>query len=189
MTGPLAVPDEDEITRKPAMLVEGTREGLGPTRAARKYGYSRTRYYQPLNIAKCLTRFAMPPLICLPEPPSRLSGMRSAQSQPRLRLPSGRYVPPGLSGCGGHGVGQACPVVGLSPPYLDSTVIRQLTYHRVSRVMLTDRAPSVKTSAPFREKCLTASPAGGNLGALRLQAPGERDRRRTISSARLAEQN
>ena len=47
--GSLAVPDQDEITRKLAMLVEGTCEGLGPTRAARKYGYSKTRYYQLLK--------------------------------------------------------------------------------------------------------------------------------------------
>jgi transposase len=47
--GSLAVPERDEITRKLAMIVEGTCEGLGPTRAARKYGYSRTRYYQLLR--------------------------------------------------------------------------------------------------------------------------------------------
>lgn len=47
--GSLAVPDQDEITRKLAMLVEGSCEGLGPTRAARKYGYSKTRYYQLLK--------------------------------------------------------------------------------------------------------------------------------------------
>jgi transposase len=46
--GRLEVPDGDEVTRKLAMLVEGCCEGLGATRAARKYGYSRSRYYQLL---------------------------------------------------------------------------------------------------------------------------------------------
>jgi len=46
--GRLEVPDGDEVTRKLAMLVEGSCEGLGATRAARKYGYSRSRYYQLL---------------------------------------------------------------------------------------------------------------------------------------------
>ena len=46
--GRLEVPDDDEVTRKLAMLVEGCCEGLGATRAARKYGYSTSRYYQLL---------------------------------------------------------------------------------------------------------------------------------------------
>jgi transposase len=44
--GALAVPADDEISRKLAMLLEGECGGLGPTAAARKYGYSRQRYYQ-----------------------------------------------------------------------------------------------------------------------------------------------
>ena len=45
-TGTLPVRDDDEITRKLAMLVEGECEGLGPTRAAEKFGYCKQRYFQ-----------------------------------------------------------------------------------------------------------------------------------------------
>jgi len=44
--GRLAVRADDEITRKLAMLIEGECEKLGPTRAARKFGYTKQRYYQ-----------------------------------------------------------------------------------------------------------------------------------------------
>ena len=44
--GQLQVPPGDEITRKLAMLIEGDCCGLGPGKAARKYGYSRQRYFQ-----------------------------------------------------------------------------------------------------------------------------------------------
>ena len=44
--GSLAVADNDELVRKLAMLIEGECEGLGPTRAAQKYGYSQQRYFQ-----------------------------------------------------------------------------------------------------------------------------------------------
>lgn len=44
--GVLSVPQEDEITRKLAMLIEGECEGLGPARAASKFGFSRQRYFQ-----------------------------------------------------------------------------------------------------------------------------------------------
>ncbi len=47
--GSLAVLPDDEITAKLAMLVEGQCEGLGPTRAARKWGYTKQRYYQILQ--------------------------------------------------------------------------------------------------------------------------------------------
>lgn len=47
--GPLAVPQGDEISRKLAMLYEGECGGLGPTRAARKFGYSKQWYFQLLN--------------------------------------------------------------------------------------------------------------------------------------------
>jgi len=47
--GELAVHAEDEITRKLAMLVEGECEGLGAAAAAKKYGYTRQRYYQLLD--------------------------------------------------------------------------------------------------------------------------------------------
>ena len=44
--GSLPVPPEDEITRKLAMLIEGECEGLGPLRAAEKFGFSKQRYFQ-----------------------------------------------------------------------------------------------------------------------------------------------
>jgi transposase len=44
--GSLDVLDEDEITRKLAMLIEGDCEGLGPAQAAKKYQFSRQRYFQ-----------------------------------------------------------------------------------------------------------------------------------------------
>jgi len=47
--GSLAVREDDEITLKLAMLVEGQCEGLGSTDAAKKFGYTRQRYYQILE--------------------------------------------------------------------------------------------------------------------------------------------
>jgi len=44
--GTLHVPDDDEITRKLAMLIEGECQGLGPLDAARKFGFSKQRYFQ-----------------------------------------------------------------------------------------------------------------------------------------------
>jgi len=44
--GQLDVPDGDDVTRKLAMLIEGECGGLGPGKAARKYGFSRQRYFQ-----------------------------------------------------------------------------------------------------------------------------------------------
>ena len=41
---------EDEVLLKFGMLYEGECEGLGPTQAAKKFGYTRQRYYQLLNI-------------------------------------------------------------------------------------------------------------------------------------------
>lgn len=48
-SGSLVVPPADEITRKLAMLFEGRCGGLGALRAAQKFGYSRSRYYQLLK--------------------------------------------------------------------------------------------------------------------------------------------
>jgi transposase len=45
-SGRLAVPEKDEITRRLLMLIEGECEGLGPSKAAKKYGLSRQRYFQ-----------------------------------------------------------------------------------------------------------------------------------------------
>jgi transposase len=47
--GVLTVARDDEITLKLAMLYEGECEGLGPTAAAKKFGYTKQRYYQLLQ--------------------------------------------------------------------------------------------------------------------------------------------
>jgi hypothetical protein len=47
--GSLAVLPDDKITPKLAMLIEGQCLGLGPTHAARKYGYTKQYYYQVLH--------------------------------------------------------------------------------------------------------------------------------------------
>ena len=47
--GALPLVGQDELTRKLAMLIEGQCEGLGPTQAARKYGYTKQRYFQLLH--------------------------------------------------------------------------------------------------------------------------------------------
>ncbi len=44
--GTLAVVDDDEVSRKLAMLIEGECEGLGPVKAAGKYGLTKQRYFQ-----------------------------------------------------------------------------------------------------------------------------------------------
>jgi hypothetical protein len=44
--GSLLVLPDDEITLKFAMLFEGECEGLGPLKAAEKFGYSKQRYFQ-----------------------------------------------------------------------------------------------------------------------------------------------
>ena len=44
--GSLAVRPDDEVTLKLAMLIEGECDGLGPTRAALKFGFSKQRYCQ-----------------------------------------------------------------------------------------------------------------------------------------------
>jgi hypothetical protein len=44
--GSLKVPAGDEITQKLAMLIEGECEGLGPLKAAKKFNFSKQRYFQ-----------------------------------------------------------------------------------------------------------------------------------------------
>jgi hypothetical protein len=44
--GQMGVRDDDEITRKLLMLIEGECDGLGPGRASQKFRYSRQRYFQ-----------------------------------------------------------------------------------------------------------------------------------------------
>ena len=50
VAGSLPVVRDDEVTRKLVMLIEGQCEGLGPTAAAKKFDYSRARYYQVRNL-------------------------------------------------------------------------------------------------------------------------------------------
>jgi hypothetical protein len=45
-SGTLPLVGEDEVARKLAMLIEGECEGLGPSKAAEKYGYTKQRYFQ-----------------------------------------------------------------------------------------------------------------------------------------------
>ena len=47
--GDLLLAAGDEVTPRLLMLIEGECEGLGPARAAQKYGLSRQRYYQVLR--------------------------------------------------------------------------------------------------------------------------------------------
>lgn len=47
--GTLPIKSEDKVARQLAMLVEGKCLGLGPTRAAQKYGYSKQRFFQILK--------------------------------------------------------------------------------------------------------------------------------------------
>ena len=44
--GLLSIRPDDKITRKLSMLIEGECEGLGPLQAAKKFGYSKQRYFQ-----------------------------------------------------------------------------------------------------------------------------------------------
>ena len=46
LQGSLAVRQDDEVTRKLLMLIEGDCEGPGPLQAAEKYGYTKQRYFQ-----------------------------------------------------------------------------------------------------------------------------------------------
>lgn len=47
--GALAVSDDDEISRRLAMLMVGQCEGRGATQAAKEFHFSRQRYYQLLE--------------------------------------------------------------------------------------------------------------------------------------------
>lgn len=47
--GEITLNVDDEVIRKFGMLYEGECEGLGATKAAQKFGYTRQRYYQLLD--------------------------------------------------------------------------------------------------------------------------------------------
>lgn len=73
LTGPagsIPVPATDEVTLKLAMLYEGQCEGSGPSHAAKKFGYTKQRYFQLLHAYT-------------------LSGAAALQSKPRG--PKGNY--------------------------------------------------------------------------------------------------
>ena len=57
--GIIMIPDKDELTYKLAMLYEGECEGLGAEQAAKKYGYSKARYYQLLHLYKQIGAIAL----------------------------------------------------------------------------------------------------------------------------------
>src|SRR5271166_3845293 len=44
--GSLPLAADDDLTRKLSMIIEGECEGLGPSAAAAKYGFSKPRYFQ-----------------------------------------------------------------------------------------------------------------------------------------------
>ena len=46
LKGRLEIPEDDEVSYKLLMLIEGECEGLGPVQAAEKFGYSKQRYFQ-----------------------------------------------------------------------------------------------------------------------------------------------
>jgi len=48
-SGKISLMCDDEILHKFSMLFEGECEGLGASKASKKFGYSRQRYYQLLN--------------------------------------------------------------------------------------------------------------------------------------------
>ena len=70
-SGRIAIPPDDEITRRLAMLYEGQCEGLGPTQAARKHGFSRQRYFQLLHVFEKRGAAGLAPAKRGPKAPSR----------------------------------------------------------------------------------------------------------------------
>lgn len=67
-TGSLAVAEKDEVTRKLAMLIEGECEGLGPIKAAERFGYTKQRYFQ---IRRAFLDRGAPGLVDKPPGPKR----------------------------------------------------------------------------------------------------------------------
>jgi transposase len=50
--GSILLRQDDQITLKLGMIYEGHCEGMGASKAAEKYGFTRQRYYQLLNLFK-----------------------------------------------------------------------------------------------------------------------------------------
>ena len=66
--GELPVPADDQVTRKLAMLIEGECEGAGPTKAAKKFGFTKQRYFQ---IRQAFAAAGAQALIAKPRGPKR----------------------------------------------------------------------------------------------------------------------
>jgi hypothetical protein len=64
--GSLSVREDDEITRKLAMLIEGECEGLGPLKAAEKFSFSKQRYFQ---LRKAFSQYGAQALLSQPRGP------------------------------------------------------------------------------------------------------------------------
>lgn len=69
--GWLPVPQDDDMTRRLAMLIEGQCGGLGGTAAAKKYGLSKPRYFQLLKAFTQHGAEALRPAKRGPKGPSR----------------------------------------------------------------------------------------------------------------------
>ena len=69
--GSLPVPEADEVTRRLAMLIKGQCLGLGGTAAAKKYGFSKQRYFQLLKVFTQRGAEALRPAKRGPKGPSR----------------------------------------------------------------------------------------------------------------------
>ena len=69
--GEFKLPDDDEITLKLAMIYEGECTDLGPLAAARKFGYSKPRYFQLRHLLAERGAAALQSLTRGPKAPSR----------------------------------------------------------------------------------------------------------------------
>lgn len=69
--GSICLPPSDELIRKIAMLYEGQCEGVGATRAARKFGLTRQRYHQLLRRFQAEGSRGLLPMKTGPKKPSR----------------------------------------------------------------------------------------------------------------------
>jgi hypothetical protein len=66
--GTLPLASQDEVARKLGMLIEGECEGLGPLKAAEKYGFTKQRYFQ---LRHAYLELGSPALVSKPRGPKR----------------------------------------------------------------------------------------------------------------------
>ena len=91
--GSLRVPNDDEVCRRLAMLIEGQCEGLGPANAAQKYDFTRQRYYQILAAFYAEGARGLAP--ANPRTQDRLPPHRSGRPPGHpLSFPRSRLLPP-----------------------------------------------------------------------------------------------